>query len=90
MAYELDYVTYNFGQYPEQKGEMADRIAAGWRVLNSSLNYNEVYILWHRGDDMPQQVLTPLVGHVHCDGCQCEDKPEEAPEEPAETPVPQE
>ena len=72
--YELLYVTYNPGQYPEQQATWKHMVTDGWRVLNSSLNYNEVYILWHRGPGViphePQE-LTALAGQVHCNGCRC-------------------
>lgn len=64
MAYELKYATYNPGQYPAEHGQaLQDMVNDGWRVLGQQLNYNEVYILWHRGDpaeaDSPAQPSYP-------------------------------
>lgn len=50
--YEVVYDTYNPGQYPaEFKAAVEKRIADGYRIFDSQLNYTEVYILWLRTDE---------------------------------------
>jgi hypothetical protein len=78
QLYELLYATYNPGQYPEHQDSWKHMVADGWRILNSALNYNEVYILWHRGPGviLPEPVeLTAIAGEVHCNGCRCGSEP---------------
>jgi hypothetical protein len=57
-VYEIEYVQYNPGQYAAEFARaVQERIAAGWRVLQADLNYNEVYMLWHRGDHSMQSLV---------------------------------
>lgn len=69
MAYEIDYLVHNFGQYPqEMRAQVRDLIAGGWRVHTAVPSYGEVSILWVRDTpDEPEKPQAPAA--LHCPHC---------------------
>ena len=70
---EYDYDVLNPGQYPAQAQDaIKRRTAAGWTILNSNLNYNEIALLWVRtppeeaepSEDAPSGDVLDLANHT--------------------------
>lgn len=73
MSYQVAYVVYNPGQYPDDVQHDLDAMTAdGWRIHTALPAYTELYILWER--DVPDD--TPAGSHrKHAD--------QEQPQHPA-------